>query len=125
MIAWTLHGDRERQKAIEAIRAAPDLWRVTLDEPKRTDAQNDKMWAMIGDVMKQKPDWFGPGLDKEDVKQIFVTGMMKELRMVRNADGDGFIPLPARTSKFSWRKMGDLLAFIEAWCARNGVEIPG
>ena len=121
MTTWVLHGRRERDAAMSAIDSAPDLWRVELREPKRSDAQNDRMWAMIGDIMKQRPDCFGPGLDADDHKQVFMAAMFKELRMARNADGDGYIPLARRSSKLSWREMGELLSLIEAWAATNGV----
>ena len=121
MTHWTLHGARERNAAIEAIEKAPALWRVELREPKRSDAQNDKLWAMIADIMRQKPDCFGPGLDKDEHKQVFMAALFKELRMARNADGDGYIPLVRRSSQLSWREMGNLLSLIEAWGAREGV----
>ena len=122
MTRWTLHGARERNAAIEAIEKAPSLWRVELREPKRSDAQNDRMWAMIADIMRQKPGCFGPDLDKDDHKQVFMAALFKELRMARNADGDGYIPLVRRSSQLSWREMGDLLSLIEAWGAQNGIS---
>ncbi len=121
MTHWTLHGQRERDSACTAIMFAPDLWRVELREPRRSDEQSAKMWAMIGDIMKQRPDWFGPGLDKDDIKQVFMASLFKELRMAKNADGDGYVPLARRSSAMSWREMGELLSLIEAWGARHGV----
>lgn len=123
MTHWTLFGARERNAAIEAIEKAPDLYRVELREPKRSDAQNDYMWKIIDIVRAQKPDCFGPGLDKEDVKQVFVAGLFRELRMARNLEGDGYVPLTRRTSNLSWREMRDLLTVMEAWCARNGIVL--
>lgn len=114
---WTLFGDRERQNAIAAIRAAPDLWRVELDEPRRTDPQNRRMHAMRDDILKQYPDWFGSGIDGEDLKQIFIAAMFKELRMARSADGAGFIPLVRRSSKLSVKQLGDLMEVMAAWGA--------
>ena len=121
MTHWTLFGARERNAAIEAIEKAPDLWRVELREPKRSDAQNAKMWAMIADIMAQKPGWFGPNLDADDIKQVFLAALFKELRMAKNADGDGYVPLVRRSSRLSWREMGELLSLIDAWGAREGV----
>ena len=121
MTIWTLHGNYERENAKAAIDAAPPLWRVTLAAPKRSDAQSSAMWAKIGDIMRQLPDHFGPGLDKDDVKQIFMAALFKELRMVRNADGDGYIPIARRSSALSWAQMGELLTLIDAWGAQHGV----
>ncbi len=119
----TLHGRREREQAQQAIRDAPDLWRVEIREPRRSDDQNRRMWAMIDDVRTQKPDWFGPGLDADDVKQIFLSSLFKELRMARSADGDGFVPVGRRSSRLTVQQMSDLLSLIEAWCAREGVAL--
>ena len=123
MTVWTLHGQRERSAVILAVQAAPDLWRVELREPRRSDEQSAKMWAIIADIMRQKPDWFGPGLDKDDIKQVFMSGLFKELRMARSIDNDGYVPLARRSSKLSWREMGELLSLMESWCARNGVAL--
>jgi hypothetical protein len=121
MTHWTLFGARERNAAIEAIEKAPDLYRVELREPKRSDEQNKRLWAMISEIMRQKPGWFGPNLDADDIKQVFLASLFKELRMARNADGDGYVPLVRRSSRLSWREFGELLTLIEAWGARHGV----
>ena len=117
----TLHDESHRKRAHALIDAAPDRARVTVAEPKRSDLQSAKMWAMIGDIMKQAPDWFGPGLDKDDIKQVFISALFKELRMARNADGDGFVPLVRRSSNLSVREMADLITLIEAWGVQHGV----
>lgn len=117
----TLHDESHRKRAHALIDAAPDRARVTVAEPKRSDLQSAKMWAMIGDIMRQAPDWFGPGLDKDDIKQVFISALFKELRMARNADGDGFVPLVRRSSNLSVREMADLITLIEAWGVQHGV----
>ena len=103
------------------IQAAPIGYRVLIEEPKRSDDQNRKLWAMIADIREQKPDHFGPGMDADDIKQVFMSSLFKELRMARNADGDGFVPIARRSSKLSVRQMADLITLITAWCDRNGV----
>jgi NinB protein len=120
-LRWCLHGARERHAACDAIMRAEPLWRVELHEPKRTDAQNALMWARIGDIMKQRPGWFGEAMTAEDVKQVFLTALFREMRMARAADGNGFVPLARKSSALSYRQMGDLLDLIDAWAAREGV----
>ena len=117
----TLHDAAHRRRACAMIDAAPIGYRVQISEPKRSDSQNDKMWAMITDIMKQLPDYFGPGLDKDDVKQVFMSALFRELRMVRNADGDGYIPLARRSSRLSVRQMADMISLIDAWGANHGI----
>jgi hypothetical protein len=117
----TLHNEAHRRRAIELVTKAPLGWRITVEEPKRSNDQNRKLWAMIGDILDQKPDWFGPGMDAEDIKQVFMSSLFKELRMARNADGDGYVPLQRRSSRLTVKQMAGLLTLIEAWGARNGV----
>ena len=121
MPSFTIFGDADRRMAVDMITRSPNGWRFSLRDAKRSDAQNDKMWAMIGDVMKSPPEWFDRSLHKDDVKQVFMSGMFRELRMTRNADNDGFIPLAYRSSQLSVRQMADLIEYISAWGARNGV----
>lgn len=116
-----LHDEAHRRRAIAMIQAAPIGYRMTLAEPKRSDVQNAKMWCMIADVMEQAPDWFGPGLDADDIKQVFMSSLFKELRMARNADGDGYVPLARRSSRLSIRQMADLITLIDAWGASHGI----
>lgn len=116
-----LHDASHRRRAHAMIDAAPAGYRVTVAEPKRSDLQNDKMWAMIADIMKQLPDCFGPGLDKEDHKQVFMAALFGELRMARNADGDGYVPLARRSSRLTVREMADLITLIDAWAANHGI----
>ena len=117
----TLHDETHRRRAHALIDAAPLLSRVTVADPKRSDAQNRRLWAMIGDVMKQRPDWFGPNLNADDIKQIFMASLFRELRMAKNVDGDGYVPLVRRSSRLSVREMADLITLIDAWGAREGV----
>ena len=121
MRSFTIFGDADRRKACDMIVNAPKGWRFSLRDAKRSDAQNDKMWAMIGDILKAPPPWFDRSLDKDDVKQVLMSGMFRELRMTRNADNDGLIPLAYRSSQLSVRQMADLIEYISAWGAQNGV----
>ena len=119
--SFTIFGARDRRVACDLIANAELGMRFSLREAKRSDAQNDKMWAMIGDILKSPPAWFDRSLGPDDVKQVMMSAMFKELRMTRNADNDGYIPLAYRSSQLSVRQMADLIEYIAAWGARNGV----
>ena len=119
--SFTLFSDRDRRLACDIIAKAELGMRFSLRDAKRSDAQNDKMWAMIGDILKSPPAWFDRSLSPDDVKQVMMAAMFKELRMTRNADNDGYIPLAYRSSQLSVRQMADLIEYIQAWGARNGV----
>ena len=50
--AFILISPLVRSNALEAVRAAPDGWRVKVAPPLRSDDQNSKMWAMLADVAR-------------------------------------------------------------------------
>jgi hypothetical protein len=87
--------------------------------PRRTDEQNRKMWAMLGEISTQV-DWYGQKLSEEDWKDMF-TASIRRLRVVPGIDGGTFIPLGMRTSKLRKGEMADLLTLIEAFGAERGV----
>lgn len=87
--------------------------------PKRSDEQNRKLWAMLGDVARQV-NWYGQHLHPEDWKDIF-TASLRRLRVVPGIDAGTFVPLGMRTSKMRKSEMADLLTLIEAFGAERGV----
>jgi len=54
--SFVLISPRVRDNAIEAIRTAPPGWRVMVSPPLRTVDQNSKLWAMLNDVARAKPE---------------------------------------------------------------------
>lgn len=109
-----------REKAIRWIRGVPPNTRVEFKGPKRTIPQNDRMWAMLGEVSSQLA-WHGMKLSPEDWKLMFLDGLKRELRIVPNIDGNGFVNLGRSSSQLSKEEHSELTALIEAFCARHGV----
>lgn len=117
---FILAHDQARRNALEAVRVAPDGYVVTVAEPKRTTAQNDRMWAMLTDVSGQV-EWYGKKLDPTDWKHIF-TSALRKLEVVPNLDGSGFVALGMSTSRMSKRELSDLMELIASFGAERGVE---
>lgn len=116
-----LHNDLYRRKAQALIDAAPLGSRVEVKSgPKRSMPQNDKMWAMLTEVSRQVK-WHGQRLKPDDWKLIFLDGLKRELRIVPNLDGDGFVNLGRSSSDLSKDEMGDLLELITAWGVQHDV----
>lgn len=103
-------------------RAAQLGWRVEFKEPKRSDAQNDRMWEILGRVSKRMTIG-GKSFEPEAWKCIFMKAMGKEAQFLPTLDGAGFFPTGFRSSDLSVREMADLQTFMEAWCAEQGVDI--
>ena len=109
---------RERVKGY--IDSAPEGYRVILNEPKRSTAQNDRMWAMLTKIAAQL-NWHGVKLTPDDWKLIFLDGLKREMRVVPNLDGTGFVNLGRRSSDLSVREMTDLIELIFSFGANHGV----
>ena len=109
---------RERVKGY--IDSAPEGYRVILNEPKRSTAQNDRMWAMLTKIAAQL-NWHGVKLTPDDWKLIFLDGLKREMRVVPNLDGTGFVNLGRRSSDLSVREMTDLIELIFSFGASHGV----
>ncbi len=110
----------DRAKASAWIAKAPRGTRVEFKGPKRSIPQNDRMWAMLTDVATQLP-WHGIKLTADDWKLIFLDALKREVRMVPNIDGNGFVNLGRSSSDLSKAEMGDLMELIAAFGAQHGV----
>lgn len=109
-----------RDRAVEAVRNAPDGFIVRVTEPTRNLEQNAKLWAMLNDI-SQQVIWHGRWLQSEDWKHIF-TASLKQMQVVPNLDNTGFVALGMSTSKMTKREMSDLIELIMAFGAQNNVN---
>lgn len=116
-----LTGETQRAKAINWIRKAPYGTRVEFKEAKRSLPQNDRMWAMLTDVAQQV-EWHGIKLSPDDWKLVFLDALKREVRMVPNLDGNGFVNLGRSSSDLSKAEMSDLIEMIEMFGAQHGVQ---
>ena len=103
-------------------RAASLGWRVTFAEPKRSDAQNDRLWEMLGRVSKRM-NINGKSFDPDAWKCIFMRAMGREAQFLPTLDGESFFPSGFRSSQLSVGEMSDMQTFIEAWCAEKGMDL--
>lgn len=116
----TLRGKDDRARVINWTLKAPAGTRVEFKATKRTIPQNDKMWAALTDVATQVP-WHGQKLHAEDWKYIFLDALKRELRIVPNLDGTGFVNLGRSSSDLSKGEMSDLIELIHQFGAKRGV----
>jgi len=87
---------------------------------KRSDAQNRRLWAMLGEVSKQV-DWYGQKMSAEDWKTMFTAALKRE-RVVPGING-GFVVLGQSTSKMTKAEMCELQELIEAFAAEREVKL--
>lgn len=95
--------------------------RLTLElkPEKRSDAQNRRLWAMLGEVAQQV-EWYGQKLTAEEWKHVFSAALAKQ-KVVPGLDG-GFVVLGQSTSKMTKAEMSELQTLMEAFGAERGVN---
>lgn len=115
-----LRTQADRQKAAQWCVKGPVGTRVEYKAPKRSLPQNDRMWAMLTDIAQQQL-YHGLKLMADDWKLLFLDALKREVRMVPNLDGNGFVSLGRSSSDLSKTEMTDLIEIIFEWGSRNGV----
>lgn len=108
-----------RQRAIEALQAAPDGYVVTIHEPTRNLEQNAALWAALSDISKQV-EWYGQRLTPEEWKDVF-TASLKRQKVVPGLDG-GFVVCGLSTSKMGKSEFSQLLDLAYAFGAEKEVK---
>lgn len=98
-------------------------WTMELRKQKRTDAQNRRLWAMLNDIARARPQINGIQMSADDWKCVLMHSLDRELRMVPALDGQGFVPLGYRSSRLNKQQMSDLLELITAYASREGIDL--
>lgn len=116
----TIHGAADRQRAVRAIQSCPTGTRLEFKAAKRTIPQNDRFWAMLTDIAQQK-EHFGRRYTADEWKLLMMHGCGREMQFIPSLDGKGFMPMGYRSSALTKSEMSELMEFISAWGAENGV----
>jgi hypothetical protein len=116
----TINGRSDRERAARWAMQAPAGTRIEYKQAKRSTDQNAKMWACLTDIASQVP-WHGIKLSPDDWKFLFLDALKRELRMVPNIDGTGFVNLGRSSSDLSKSEMSDLIELIHQFGANHSV----
>jgi hypothetical protein len=117
----TIRSNADRERVASWGAKAPAGTRVEFKAIKRSLPQNDRLWAMLTDVATQIK-WHGQKLRPDDWKLIFMDALKRELRIVPNIDGTGFVNLGRSSSDLSKGEMSDLMEVISSFGALHGVQ---
>lgn len=109
-----------RQRAIEAVRSAPDGACVKIGPAVKKREQEEKYHAMIGDIARQV-EYAGRKWDADDMKRLLVDEFSEEMRqagtplhhdsrVVPSFDGRRIVQLGIQTRQF---RVAEASAFIE------------
>lgn len=115
-----LYGLNSRVKAESIINAAPSGSVVTVKPPRRTVDQNSKLWAMLSDVSRAKPE--GRTLTPDVWKALFMHALDHAQRFEMALDGKGMVPVGFRSSRLTKAQMSDLIETIYEYGSRHGVR---
>lgn len=115
-----LRGSADRARVVTYASAAPIGTRVEFKAVKRSLPQNDLMWSHLTDISVALP-WHGVKLTPTDWKLIFLDALKRELRIVPNLDGTGFVNLGRHSSDLSKDEMSELIELIKAFGANHNI----
>lgn len=115
-----LVGQSQRDFAKQLIDSAPVNGVVTIREATRNNDQNARMWAMLSDVSRAKPE--GRHWTPETWKAAFMHSLGHQVQFCEGLDGSGPFPLGFRSSRLTVRQMADLITSIAEYGDRHGVQ---
>ena len=115
----TLANPSVRALAHRLIEAAPAGAVVNIKAPARTSDQNAKLWAMLSDIARAKPQ--GRVLSTEVWKSLFMNAAGFTCTFEPTLDGRGVIPLGFKSSRLSKAEFSDLIECMHAFAAEHDI----
>lgn len=115
-----LIGPAQRAFAKQMIDRAPAGAVVKISEAARNSLQNDKMWAMLSDISRAKPE--GRHWTPETWKCAFMHSLGHQVRFCEGLDNSGPFPMGFKSSKLTVRQMADLITVISEYGDRHQVK---
>lgn len=113
-----LYGQSQRAAAKTLVDKAPQGAILTVREANRSTEQNDKMWSMISDISRAKPD--GRMHTPEVWKCLFMHACGWATQFELGLNGQPF-PTGYKSSRLTKAEMSDLIESIYAYGAEKGV----
>jgi hypothetical protein len=109
-----------RARAHQLIEMAPHAAVLNIKEAARTSDQNAKLWAMLSDIARAKPD--GRVLTTEVWKALFMNAAGFTCTFEPTLDGQGVIPLGFKSSRLNKAEFSDLIEAIHCFAAEHGIQ---
>ena len=117
---FVLRGASQRALAKQIIDRAPVDAVVQISEAKRNDDQNARMWAMLSDISRAKPEdrhW-----TPETWKCAFMHSLGHQVRFCEGLDNSGPFPMGFKSSRLTVRQMADLITVIGEYGDRHKIR---
>ncbi len=123
---FRLSTPQARQNASRACLEAPEGLDVEIREPKRSNPQNDRLHALLADLVRGMPFYAGEAMDIDDWKAVMVLALDKhEGRVTRAVPGleGGVVALRRSTTRMSKAEVAKLIEYCEVFMTKNGIAI--
>ena len=118
--------DMARQRAIQAVKDAPQGYAVTVSEPSRSLDQNAKFHAICTDLGKSQVLWAGKRRTAIEWKVLLVSGHATATHegseIVPGIEGE-FVNIRESTALMRKKRGASLIEYTLAFCAMNDVKI--
>lgn len=109
-----------REFAHRLVDCAPVGSTLKIEKPRRSNAQNAKMWALLTELSAAKPEgrnhpphvWKALVMDLADCKPIWEPGL----------DG-GVVCVGYKSSRLSKAEMSDVIEATYEYAARHGIQL--
>ena len=115
-----------RDRALNAVRDAPDGHCVTVGEATRSNSANAAMWPIL-EAFSQQLMWPVNGvmteMSAENWKDVLSSAFKQQQPLIAQGINGGMVFLGQRTSKFGKRDFSDFLEFLHATAIDRGVVV--
>lgn len=115
-----LTGLYQRRIAHELIDKAPDRAIVNIRPETRSNEQNAKMWAMLSDIARAKPQ--GRDLTTDKWKSLFMDAIGIPADWEPGING-GVVNVGYRSSRLTKAQMSDMIEQMNVYAAEHGIEL--
>lgn len=123
---FILAHDLARKNAIECIKTSPSGYKVTVEPPKRTDGQNERFHAIVGDIAKSGIEWAGKKRSAAQWKVLLVSGhavATKEGAEIVPGLENEFVAVRESTALMSIKRGASLIDYSTCFAIQNGVRL--
>ena len=111
---------------VQEINSAPDGYRVTIEEPKRTLDQSAHFHALCGDIAKSGFQWAGKPRNADAWKVLLVSGHAMATKegaeVVPGIEGE-FVNIRESTALMSKKRSASLIEYTLSFCAANNIPV--
>lgn len=110
-----------RETAHRVIDVAPVGSVLNVKPPRRTLDQNAKLWAMLSDISRAKPEGRSHPVHVWKALAMDMAGCKPQWE--RSLDGQGIVCVGYKSSRLTKSEMSDVLEAMNAYAAEHGIAL--